>query len=106
MLGDQGVGTADGRQRSCPIPGDRQMHIPPWPWFSIRRVGDPVEKGKVMSSIGTPLVGETVSVFSHTREIIGADGVSSRNIEAKVDTGASFLAVPETLLRELGIVAE
>ena len=22
-----------GPKRSCPIPGVRQMHIPPWPWF-------------------------------------------------------------------------
>ena len=73
---------------------------------SIRRVGEPIERGKIVSSKGTPLVGETVTLFRHTVEIIGADGVSSRSIEAIVDTGASYLTAPETLLRELGIEAE
>ena len=24
-----------GPKRSCQIPGVRQMHVPPWPWFRV-----------------------------------------------------------------------
>ena len=70
----------------------------------MRATGKPPEKVRVLSvSRGTPLVGKTVSVFYHPVELIGADGVSSRTIEAIVDTGASYLSIPATLLAELGI---
>ena len=73
----------------------------------IRRAGESPAKGKsIYSSRGTPLVGQTVTVFSHPVELIGADGVTSRTIEAIVDTGASYLTAPQGLLRELGILAE
>ena len=73
----------------------------------IRRAGESPAKGKIIrSSRGTPLVGKTVTVFSHPVELIGADGVATRTIEAIVDTGASYLTAPQSLLRELGIVAE
>ena len=39
-------------------------------------------------------------------DIIGSDGVSVHSIEALVDTGASYLSVPETLLRGLGYEPE
>ena len=70
----------------------------------IRLAGEVPEKVRIISvSRGTPLVGRTVSVFYHPVELIGADGVSSRTIEALVDTGASYLTAPATLLAELGI---
>ncbi len=71
--------------------------------LGIRPAGEPLEQAKVILSRGTPLAGKTVSLFRHPVEVIGADGVSFRRIEALVDTGASYLTVPETLLGELGI---
>ena len=38
---------------------------------SIRRSEERIESGKIVSSKGTPVVGETVSVFRHTVELIG-----------------------------------
>lgn len=73
---------------------------------SIRISGQIVESGKTRSSKGTPLVGETVSVFRHNIELIGVDTTSARTIDAIVDTGASFLTAPQTILRELGVVAD
>ena len=70
---------------------------------SIRPAGQQIPNGKVISSKGTPVVGETVSVFRHPVEIMGADGVSFRSVEAIVDTGASYLTAPQSILRELGI---
>ena len=72
----------------------------------MRIAGEVPEKVRVIRrSRGTPLVGQTVSVFNHPVEIIGADAVSSRTLEAIVDTGASYLTVPAALLAELGIEA-
>ena len=74
----------------------------------MRVAGEVPEKVRVIRrSRGTPLVGQTVSVFNHPVEIIGADSVSSRTLEAIaiVDTGASYLPVPAALLAELGIEA-
>lgn len=73
---------------------------------SIRPVGEEVPRGKVLSSKGTPVAGETLTVFTHIVEIIAADGNSSQSVEAIVDTGASYLTVPQEILRELGILAE
>ena len=72
---------------------------------SVRRAGERIESGKIASSKGTPVVGVAVSVFRHAVELIGADHTSTRTVDAIVDTGASFLTAPQTVLRELGIVA-
>lgn len=69
----------------------------------IRRGGESPEKVKIIrQSRGTPLVGKTVTVFSHPVELLGSDRVTSRTINAIVDTGASYLTAPATLLAELG----
>lgn len=73
---------------------------------SIRRRGELPETGKIISSKGTPLLGEAVTVFRHPVELIGPDGVTSRTVDAIVDTGATFLTAPQSVLRELNIVAE
>ncbi len=71
----------------------------------MRMAGEVPVNGKIISSRGTPLVGETVTAFRHTVELISVDGHASRSLEAIVDTGATFLTAPQTLLRELGVEA-
>ena len=73
---------------------------------SMRIAGEVPEKVRVIRrSRGTPLVGQTVSVFRHPVELIAVDGHASRSVEAIVDTGATFLTAPQTLLRELCVEA-
>ena len=47
-----------------------------------------------------------MTVFRHPVELIGPDGVSSSTVDAIVDTGATFLTAPQSVLRELNVVAE
>ena len=42
--------------------------------------------------------------FSVPLEVFSADGNRSVTIEALVDTGATYTCLPETLLRDLGII--